>query len=200
VPSGTNRFTNFINVEIRPLRKSFIDIHKLYFWTATIHRWYRLLERPEAKKIVIDSLRYLSEKSKVRVYAFVIMPNHIHLIWQILEPNGKETSQGSFLKFTAHAFKKMLCQEPEILEQFRVNAANKQYEFWQRDSLAVELYSLRVAIQKMNYIHNNPLAVHWQLCNHPADYLYSSAAYYETEDDKFGFLKNLFDYFYEDGS
>jgi putative transposase len=36
------------------------------------------------------------------------MPNHIHLIWRTFALNGKETAQGSFLKFTAHEFKKML--------------------------------------------------------------------------------------------
>jgi len=132
------------------------------------------------------------------VYAFVIMPNHIHLIWQVHENNGKETSQASFLKFTAHTFKRLLRDEPETLSRYRVDASNKQYEFWQRDSLAIKLYSLSVAVQKLNYIHNNPLAAHWQLCNHPSDYPWSSADYYETgEDDRFGWLKNLFDYFYE---
>ncbi len=103
------------------------------------------------------------------------------------------------MKFTAHTFKKMLLQQPDKLLQYKVNAANKQYEFWQRDSLAIELYSLPVAVQKLNYIHNNPVAAHWQLCNYPTDYPYSSAAYYEDGEDKFGFLKNLFDYFYEGG-
>ena len=170
---------------------------KLYFWTATLHNWQRLLEDNSAKQIILDSLLRLTVKGKICVYAFVIMPNHIHLIWQIHENNGKETSQASFLKFTAHAFKRLLRDKPEILSQYKVDAGNKQYEFWQRDSLAIELYSLPVAIQKLNYIHNNPLAAHWQLCDYPSDYLWSSATYYETGVDRFGWLKNLFDYFYD---
>jgi len=158
-------------------RKSFMEKCRLYFWTATINGWKHLLEGEQAKKIVMDSLAHLSEKGKIAVYAFVIMPNHIHLIWEILEQNGKENSQASFLKFTGHAFKKMLSHQSNALEQYKVTAANKQFEFWQRDSLAVELYSLPVAIQKLDYIHNNPLAAHWQLCKHPTDYRYSSANY-----------------------
>jgi REP element-mobilizing transposase RayT len=66
------------------------------------------------------------------------MPNHIHLIWRIKEMNGKETSQGSFLKYTGHEFKKMLKSEnPENLNWYAVSANNKNFEFWQRDSLAI---------------------------------------------------------------
>jgi REP element-mobilizing transposase RayT len=184
-------------MEMLPLRKSHMSTGKLYFWTATINKWQRLLEDGSAQQIILDSLSYLTEKGKVSVYAFVIMPNHIHLIWQIHENNGKEGSYASFLKFTAHAFKNLLRDKPEILSRYKVDASNKQYEFWQRDSLAIELYSLPVAVQKLDYIHNNPLAVHWQLCNYPSDYPWSSAVYYETGEDRFGWLKNLFDHFYE---
>jgi len=74
-----------------------------------------------------------------------------------------------------------------------MKATNKQYEFWQRDSLAFELTKRSTALQKLDYIHNNPLAVHWQLCKAPADYYYSSAKYYETEKDNFGFLTHIMD-------
>ena len=61
--------------------------------------------------------------------------------------NGKETAQGSFLKFTAHEFKKRLrSDEPEFLLEFAVAANNKNYEFWQRDSLAIHLYSKKSSI------------------------------------------------------
>ena len=49
---------------------------------------------------------------------------------------------------------------------YKVDAENKKHEFWQRDSLAVHLYSREVAFQKLKYIHNNPLAEHWQLVKH----------------------------------
>lgn len=83
-------------------RKSYIDIGEIFFWTSTINNWQRLLLNDEYKKVIINSLTYLSDLGKIDVFGFVIMPNHIHLIWRINEMNGKETSQGSFLKYTAH--------------------------------------------------------------------------------------------------
>jgi REP element-mobilizing transposase RayT len=120
------------------------------------------------------------------------MPNHIHLIWRINEKNGKESSYGSFLKFTAHEFRrKLLESDRRFLSKFKVTAINKEYEFWQRDPLAVHLYSENVAYQKLEYIHNNPLAEHWNLAKDPIDYEFSSAAFYEGKENRFSFLKDL---------
>ena len=177
-------------------RKSFIEIGEIYFWTATINNWNRLLLQDRYKDVIIESLQYLSNENKIDVFAFVIMPNHIHLIWRTKELNGKETAQGSFLKYTAHEFKKILKKETAgSLLPYAVAANNKNYQFWQRDSLAIRLYSKDVAMQKLKYIHNNPLAEHWNLVSDPTDYRYSSARYYEINEKNFDFLKGLLEEF-----
>ncbi len=173
-------------------RKSFIETGEIYFWTATISRWQHLLKEEKYKDVIINSLSHLSKAGKLDVFAFVIMSNHIHLIWRINENNGKESAHRSFLKFTAHEFKKIIKQsDPAFLADFQVNATNKKYEFWQRDSLAVPLFTRAVALQKLDYIHKNPLAEHWNLVKDPCDYKYSSAKYYELGQKDFGFLKDL---------
>jgi REP element-mobilizing transposase RayT len=173
-------------------RKSFIEIGEIYFWTATINNWQRLLSNDAYKDVIVESLQHLSNQNKIEVFAFVIMPNHIHLIGRINEMNGKETPQGSFLKFTAHEFKKMLKTENhKDLNNYAVSALNKSFEFWQRDPLAIEVYTKKVAMQKLDYIHNNPMAEHWNLVKNPCDYKYSSARYYERNEKNFGFLKDL---------
>ncbi len=178
-------------------RKSHIKIGEIYFWNATINNWQRLLYKDDFKDIIVNSLIYLTEKNKIEVFAFIIMPNHIHLIWRIKEMNGKEMPHVSFLKNTAHEFKKKLKVENiNWLEKFSVNAPNKEYEFWQRDSLAIDIYTRFVAFQKLDYLHNNPLAIHWKLAKEPADYIYSSAKYYETVENRFLFIKDLRDEFY----
>jgi REP element-mobilizing transposase RayT len=173
-------------------RKSYIEIGEIFFWTATINNWQSLLLKDEYKKVIINSLSYLSESGKIDVFAFVIMPNHIHLIWRIKEMNGKETSQGAFLKYTAHEFKKMLKSDKgNSLGSYAVDAHNKNYEFWKRDSLEVHLFSKVVAYQKLDYMHYNPCAEHWELAKEPTDYFFSSAKYYETGVKDFAFLKDL---------
>lgn len=169
-------------------RKSHIDQGRLYFWTATINQWFWLLKKDEYKDVIIDSLQYLSDAEKIDVFAFVIMPNHMHLIWRIIALNGKESPQGSLLKYTAHVFKKMLRREKDSnLAIYKIDAENKDYEFWQRDSLAIPLFSREVAIQKLHYIHNNPLSKNWQLAKDPCGYKYSSARFYEMNEKNFSF-------------
>lgn len=170
-------------------RKSSIELNKIYFWTATIRNWHPLLINDAFKQVIIGSLDYLSNQNLIDVFAFVIMPNHIHMIWRVNKMNGKELPSASLLKFTAHQFKKML--NPDELNHYRVDASNKQYEFWQRDSLATELYTPNVIYQKLEYIHSNPVAKKWNLVDDPLKYTYSSADYYENGADRFPFIRHI---------
>ena len=173
-------------------RKSYIALGEIYFWTATIHHWIPILSKDSYKDIIINSLEYLSDKGKIDVFAFVVMPNHVHFIWRINEKNGKEAAHSSFLKFTAHEFRKALLKDDSAtIDKFRVKANNKEHEFWQRDSLAIPLYTKKVAIQKLEYVHANPLAGHWNLASDPCEYWYSSARYYDLGIKDFSFLRDL---------
>jgi putative transposase len=64
--------------------------------------------------------------------------------------------------------------------------------------LGIEIYTVRVATQKLDYIHNNPVKGKWQLAKDYLSYHYSSARFYETGIDEFGFLKNIFTVLYGD--
>ena len=140
-------------------RKSHIEKGNLYFWTATINGWKHLLAEDAMKMEIIQSLQWLTQRELVAIYAYVIMPNHIHLVWDIKANNGKESPQGSLLKFTAHRFRSRLyAADRETLKQYEVVAKNKGHEFWQRDSLAVKIFARDFLLQKITYIHNNPVA------------------------------------------
>ena len=176
------------------IRKSYTELTKIYFWTATIHQWLPLLEQEENKKIIINSLKKLSDDKLISVYAFIIMPNHVHLIWSQDGMNGKETPKRSLLKYTAHVFIQSLKIAGKS-KPYEMSALNKKHEIWQRDSLGVEIYSRGVARQKLDYIHANPVSGKWLLAKDDISYYYSSARFYETGEDDFGFLNNLYTLF-----
>ena len=184
-------------MEFSQHRKSYTSIGEIYFWTATIHKWQHLLESDFNKQLILSYLKKLADEGLITVYAFVIMPNHIHLIWQQNKLNGKETPKASLLKYTGHEFLKILKAESKSY-LYEVNAANKKHEIWQRDSLGIEIYTVKVALQKLDYIHNNPVKGKWQLAKDYISYHYSSARFYETGIDEFGFLKNIFTVLYGD--
>ncbi len=164
------------------------DYHPQFF-TATILEWKHLLKEDTYKDIVIKSLLFLKNEGSIVIYAFVIMPNHIHLIWQIQDGFKQEMIQNRLLKFTAQQMKfRLLDTHDTRLPQFLVNAKDRQYQFWERNALSVDLWSQPVFEQKLDYIHNNPLQYKWKLAQYPEDYRYSSARFYETGIDEFGLL------------
>lgn len=173
-----------------------MELLKPYFYTATIKDWHPVIADNNFQSIILDSLKYLSQKKCIEVYAFVIMPNHLHMIWQQLEMNRKETPVSSFMKFTAHEFQKRLRQKnPKELKSYEVTWLSRNYNFWLPDSHSFELYSEKLWLQKIDYIHNNPLQEHWKLALCPEEYLFSSAKFYYTggKENDFGFLVHYMD-------
>jgi REP element-mobilizing transposase RayT len=170
-------------------RKSKMVLNEVYFWTDTVKDWKCILEKTKYKKLIIDTLRQLVSKKLVRVFGFVIMPNHIHLIWEMCAKNGKEMPHASFNKATGHIIiRDLKCGNHVGLQRFQVNDRERQYRIWQRDPLAVLMDYREKLEQKLDYIHLNPLQEKWSFVEHPEDYPWSSARYYETGVDDFGFL------------
>lgn len=140
----------------------------------------------------MSSLRYLVDKKKIALYGFVIVPNHIHLLWEMLEMNGKELPHASFVKFTAHEIQKELrLSNPRLLETFKVDMSTRKYQFWQRRALPLHAYSPWYVYQKLDYIHNNPVQGRWMLASGPDEYTYSSARFYYTGEDEFDMLTHI---------
>jgi len=75
------------------------------FITATILHWQHLLKDDNCKQIILDSLQWLIGKGKCKGYAFIIMPNHIHLIWKISEGCTRKEVQAAFFSFTGTSLK-----------------------------------------------------------------------------------------------
>ena len=95
--------------------------------------------------------------------------------------------QRDFLKYTAQKIKADLRKnDPIFLEEFRVDAKDREYQFWERNPLSIELRTHKVFLQKLNYVHWNPVRA--GLCQWPEEYRYSSARFYETGFDNWGFL------------
>ena len=171
-----------------------MEFNQVYFYTATIKDWIPILKSDRRKSIVIDSLKYLTSKGLIKLYAFVIMPNHIHLIWELKRMNGKEKPDASFKKFTSHQILQDLNQtNPDILSKFESLRSDRTFEIWQYKSMAVHVYSPSVIFQKLDYVHTNPVQGKWNLADDFVSYQFSSARFYETLEDHWGILTHIQD-------
>jgi hypothetical protein len=95
--------------------------------------------------------------------------------------------QCDFLKYNVQKIKANLKRtKAHLLNELRVDDKDRKYQVRERNPLSVAIWTEDVLLQKPNYIHNN--LVRAGLCEMPRDYKYSSAEFYETGKDSFGFL------------
>ncbi len=185
-----------MNLAISGDRKSKMYLNEVYFWTNSIKDWNEILWADDYKETIIQSLKYLADNLLIKVYAFVIMPNHVHIVWKMLKMNGNELPNSSFSKFTSHQLvKKLKPHHRSRLNKLSVIEGDRAYRIWHRDPLAVLMDSRKKVEQKIDYIHDNPLGTKWNLVKNPEDYHWSSASYYEKGVDHFGFLTHYMEEF-----
>jgi putative transposase len=157
------------------------------FFTATCLNWQNLLQRDRHKEIILESLRFMVKDGRIHVYGFVIMPNHIHVLWRKTDEWAEKNTIHHFLKFTAQHIKfNLLANHPEELILYRSTQKDRAYHFWERRPYAAAMHNRKVLEQKLDYIHYNPVKAN--LCATPEEYLYSSARFYNETGDDFGFL------------
>jgi REP element-mobilizing transposase RayT len=160
---------------------SFHDPTHLYFVTASLIGWKRLFLKGEYARIILDSLTWMQQQKRILLFAFVIMPSHLHILLKPENATIGEVVQ-QFGSFTAHKILEMLHEhdEKDLLELFQQKKRDYRHKHsaWQ-DIQAKNVYSLKFLQQKLEYIHQNPVAKDWKLVEDRADYLYSSAGYYD---------------------
>lgn len=129
--------------------------------------------------IITEGLRFLIQKRNISIYAYVIMPDHIHFIAQ-----GKNLSKhvSSFKSFTARQIINTLKTENRITELKAlmraklVHKTDREYQLWTEGFHPKQIFSDEIMIQKINYIHYNPVKA--GLVSEESDWKYSSADYY----------------------
>jgi putative transposase len=166
---------------------SFKPLHDpthLYFITATVMGWKPLFAQPDYAAIVLGSLDWHRRAGRWELFAYVVMPTHVHAIIKPGESLTISDLLRSFGSFTAHAILRQLKGEQHHLLSFFAQRQDrdrsKEYQIWQPIQ-AKNIETEAFLREKLEYLHNNPVAKHWRLAATPADYAYSSACYYERE-------------------
>jgi len=155
------------------------------FITVTCLDWKKNLQEDRFKDVIIDSLSYLSTAGRISVYAFVIMDNHFHLLWQFMGEHKKKDVQHDFLNLQVNKFSKFCVMKISVIGR-TVGSGDRTYQVWQRNSLSIPIWTNAVMWQKIDYIHNNP--VKGSLCDYTQNYRYSSASFYYTSEKRWDFL------------
>lgn len=165
------------------------DKEKAYFITITTVGWIDVFTRPNHKKLIIDSLQYCISHKGLVVFAYCLMPSHLHMICRA---DGEITLSDilrDFKTFTSKNIINQILEEPESRREWMLDYFSKacshlkrkqKYKVWQDGNQAKEIFSTSFLYEKLEYIHNNP--VQDLIVENPEDYLFSSARNYAELD------------------
>jgi len=160
-------------------RYRIVEPGSCYFATSTIVEWIPLFTRKPYFDIIIESLKFCRKNKGLKIYAYVIMDNHVHLLI-----SGEYLSNiiKDFKRHTAKELIKALKVDGKqwVLSQFKFHKLaykkDSNYQVWQEGFHPQIIYSDEVLNQKIEYIHNNPVRAGF--VEKPEDWLYSSARNY----------------------
>lgn len=157
----------------------------IHFITFAVVEWVDVFSRKEYRDIVLDSIRFCQQDKGLLLHCWCIMSNHLHLVISTRNENLSDVLR-DFKKYTSKQIIKAISENKQesrrewVLEIFRregaKNSRNTRFQFWRQDNRPMELYSGKFIIQKMNYVHNNPVEA--GIVDNPEHYLYSSAKDY----------------------
>ena len=145
-----------------------------------------LLNRDRARRWLLDALDAARQRRNFALWAYVIMPEHVHVIVWPREPVYEVRLIRTAIKVPVQrkALAFLRSKAPAFLDRLRDERPNGEvhYRFWQRgggyDRNITDPSTLRTMIE---YIHNNP--VRRGLVGRAVDWPWSSARFYEGVGD-----------------
>ncbi|MBI5404470.1 MAG: hypothetical protein HY959_13865 [Ignavibacteriae bacterium] len=182
------------------LKKSRYDKDVFYFFTITCYKWINLFSSTKIYDHIYSWFDILKSKG-IQITAFTIMPNHLHAIIFYPSEKSKINSQtnseksinqiiGTGKRFMAYEIIKRLKdnKEKEIMKTLikgvkeEENRKGKIHQVFQPSFDLKIIVTRKFLVQKINYIHMNPVVPKWNLVDDYRYYPHSSAGFYELEN------------------
>ncbi len=144
----------------------FADNDKIYFVSFAVTNWIDLFIRNDYKEEILNSIRYCQEKKDMELYGWCIMTSHVHLIigtkgnplqniMRDLKRHTSEVLHKAILSNNTENRKEWMLWMMERAAKKNNNTA--KFQLWQPESHPVQLLNNKMAHQKLDYIHYNPV-------------------------------------------
>ncbi len=150
-----------------------------YFITCTVVQWLPLFTRKPYFDILLESLQFCRQHKDLKVYAYVILDNHFHLV---AAADKLADIIRDFKSYTAKGLIARLEQDQKtwVLNQFQyykqATKIQSDYQVWQEGFHPQQIISEEMLRQKIDYLHHNPVRA--GLVAQPEDWVYSSAGHF----------------------
>jgi len=157
-------------------RYKIAELQTPHFITCTIVGWLPVFTRAKYFDIITAALTFCRKQKGLRLHAYVILDNHLHLI--VSSDNLSQVIR-DFKRHTAKGILALARQDDKqwLLKQFEFfksgHKGESRHQVWQEGVHPQAITSEEMLRQKLDYIHFNPVKIGLVDC--PADWRYSSA-------------------------
>lgn len=172
--------------EPRKKRRTYNTPGEAHELTFSCYRRFALLDPEPVKELFLAQLDKAREQFAFEVWAYVIMPDHVHLLlWpttivydmmRILKVIKEQTAKAAIKTYREH--------RPELLDAIRVEwpSGRTEHRFWQQGGGYDRNLWTPIAIHaSIEYIHNNPVRA--GIVEAATDWRWSSARWYADMED-----------------
>jgi putative transposase len=162
-------------------RKAYNEPGHAHFLTFSCCRDLSLFATDTARQWFLDALRNTRANQNVDLHAYVIMPEHVHVVLRPRKPDYDMAGVQASLKRSVSWKAKQHLKESGNVRWLRrltvCEGAREIFRFWQPGGgFDRNLWNKRAINEAIAYIHNNP--VRRGLVETPTDWLWSSARFW----------------------
>jgi len=170
------------------IKKTQEETHLIYYCTFTCADWLPLFEITDFYCEIYSWFNLLRRNGN-QIIGFVIMPNHLHVLICVKEQSiNKILANGK--RFMAYEIIKRLqnAANDEVINQLSLKVTEeerkraKKHRVFEVSSDIKPCYHKWFLIQKLDYMHRNPVSGKWNLAPTYVDYIHSSAGFYELNE------------------
>ena len=146
------------------------------FLTSVTHNRIPIFATDAMKQIACDAFDEARRSGKIDILSYVIMPDHYHMI-----ARSEKQKPSSIARYMNGISAKRIIDYLKVngfttsLDKLKTITKRREYKHsvWQHNPDSMLITSETMLMQKVNYIHQNPVKA--GLVDHPRDYRFSSA-------------------------
>ena len=145
-----------------------------YYFTSVAHDRLPIFQTDKLKRIVTDAFDEARKSGGFSIFAYVVMPDHGHIV-----TSGEREPSDTLRFLNGISAKRVLdhlkAKAPASLAKLKMFEKRRGYKHsvWEHHADSFLITSESLFLQKVHYIHLNPVKA--GLVEHPDDYLYSSS-------------------------
>jgi putative transposase len=166
-----------------PRLRHYDNLSTARFITFCCYHRYQLFIYDDVRNIFIESLKHILIRHRIKILAYVLMPEHVHMV--LFPPDHLKLGRiigtlKSFSGFKSLAY--LSNNKPETIKLLqRFDGSKTKLAFWQKRCYDHNCRTVETSLEKIKYCHKNP--VHRGLVEDPADWAWSSYNWYMGKRD-----------------